>query len=135
MQVQIPHFKYSISTDPINPVLSIEADGKVIHEEACSDEFYKAFGYNQQLKNAGVLPEEFISKEYIKDNEINYYLACMQMHIIDYLKNYSEPFKASYADQCDNWISGYAEIVATRGEKCASCRMMPYCIKLKPESV
>lgn len=132
MQIKIPHFKYSIATDSSSHVLFIEADGKVIHEADSSEEFYKTFGYNQELKNSGVLPEEFIRKEYVKDNELNYYFACMQMHIIDYLRDYSVQFRETYGNQCDSWIAAYAEIVATRGEKCAPCRMNSYCTKLKP---
>jgi len=77
MQIKIPHFKYSTTTDSNNHALSIEADGELIHNSNNTDEFYKIFGYDQVLKNSGVLPEEFISKEYVKDNEFNYYFASL----------------------------------------------------------
>ena len=134
MQINIPHFKYSTSTGSGSPVLTIEADGKVVHEADSLDEFYKTFGYTQELKQAGVSPEDFLRDEYVKDNQLNYYFACMQMHIIDYLRNCSEQFRKAHGDQCNGWIAAYAEVVATRAEKCAPCRMNPFCTKLNPES-
>ena len=132
MPNNIPHFKYRKINGYGKNLICIEVDGKVIHEVQNLYDFYKTFGFTEELGKSGILPEEFIWTEYVKDNEANYF-ACTQMHIIDYLKRFSELFRETYGAQCDSWIAAYAKSTATRDKKCVSCKMNPHCSNLAPE--
>jgi len=106
----------------------IQAKGEFIHEITSLDEFYKAFGYTQDMNKDGVLPEEFIWDEYIKDSTAKS-TACYQMHIIKYLKKHSDTFRKQFGDLYEGWLADLARLRAEAGLNCVDCRMDPFCKK------
>ena len=64
------------------------------------DEFYRALGYTDEIRQAGLMVEEFILNEYHKDNG-NKDEICLQIKIIQYLKSHSTKFEVKFADQCE----------------------------------
>ena len=126
METKIPDFKYNPARASNNYVPSIELADRVIHKIGNPDEFYKTFGYTQDIKEAGVLPDEFIWDEYIKEGALDF-SACLQMHVIEYLRKYSATFIEEYGNQCEIWVAAHAEVRAARGVACVACRMAPFC--------
>jgi len=126
MQNQMPHFKYRFITNRANKhVACIEVERRVVHEIRNLDEFYKTFGYDQHIAQAGILPDEFIWEKYIQSPDGDF-SACLQMHIIEYLKKHSAAFREEYGNQCEGWLAAHAEVRAKRGMACAACRMEPF---------
>jgi hypothetical protein len=120
----IPHFKYTSPKQSNNLTARIEVGVRIIHVIEDLSEFYKVFGYSLDMAKAGVLPDEFIWEEYIKNSD---YTACMQMRIIEYLRMHSDAFMKEFGDQCDKWISVHEAIRAETGMECVACRMKPFC--------
>src|SRR3989304_2003209 len=117
-----PHFKYCHASSSNKHVASIKVEGKVIHEISNLDEFYKSFGYTQDMRMAGGLPDEVFLGEYI-NNKAAKFSACCQMHIVEYLRKYSDTFNKEYGNQFESWLASHAEVRAKRGIACAACRM------------
>ncbi len=122
MKIQLPRFKYR-SKDPDNKHYGcIELGGEVVHKIENLDEFHKAFGYTPDLAKAGILPDEFIWEEYIRDSAKNCN-TCFQMHIIEYLIKHSASFRKKYEEQCEEWINAFAETrLACGGSVCPACK-------------
>ena len=136
MQQIIPHFQYHAKCISSKNLCCIKADGQAIHEISDYgelDKFYRVFGYTADKPKAGILPDEFIWDEYIKDNPVAY-TDCLQIHIIEYLIKHSDTFRKRYGEQCESWIAAHAESVTARGVLCVTCRMKPYCSKRKTTS-
>ena len=126
MHNPIPHFKYRFVNISSRRIPCIETCGRVIHEIRNLEEFYSLFGYSPEMSKAGVLPDEYIWAEYIKDSSADF-TPCIQMHIIEYLRKHSIAFNKEYGDQCESWIAEHDKIKTERGIACAACRMKPYC--------
>jgi hypothetical protein len=127
MQNLIPHFKYSTTRSSIKKQLGhIAADGVVLLWLESLDEFYKALGYTVSMAKAGIMPDEFIWDEYVKDGAVNS-TACLQMHIIEYLSKHSSSFRKKYGEQYENWIAAFDGELKKKDERCSSCSMNPFC--------
>jgi hypothetical protein len=126
----VPNFKYS-SKDPASKNFGvIEIDDAVKFWIDNLDNFYQAFGYNNELKKWGVFPNQFIWEEYLSNAAKSH--LCFQLHTIEYLMKYSAPFLKMYGDQCDDWIAALAEARSLNGEECRTCiatRNEKYCQK------
>ncbi len=126
MQNKIPHFDRCARGDQGKQYGFITVDGEFLHKIENPKEFYEAFGYTFDLAMAGILPDEFIWDEYIKDNPV-VYADCLQIHFIGYLKKYSAVFRETYGEQCESWIETHANAAAARGTLCAVCRIKLFC--------
>jgi hypothetical protein len=82
------------------------------------------------MAKAGILPDEFIWEEYVKDCAVNFE-SCLQMHIIEYLNKHSTIFKEKYDNQYEGLLARHALEREARGVACFVCRMKPFCIRLK----
>jgi hypothetical protein len=126
MPNHIPHIKYR-SKDPSNRHFGIiEIEGNIVHRVEDLNAFYEAFGYIADMRKQGVLPEEFIWEEYVRDSVENH-TACYQIHIVEYLIKHSDTFRKKYGAQCENWIVAHAEDITARGVLCVTCRKQPFC--------
>jgi hypothetical protein len=121
MNIQFPHIKY-VPRDPANRHFGfIEVDGMVAHRIENLEEFYEALGFSSEMRKQGVLPDEFIWDEYIR-NAGKKYTECYDLHILEYLaKKNAIPFMNKYGTQCESWIAGYAEARCTR----CTCNLKP----------
>jgi hypothetical protein len=95
------------------------------------NEFYAAFGYTKEINKTGILPEEFIWEEYIKDGASH--TECMQTHLIEYLNIHSGKFRSKYGDRCDEWITAHAKTRNEKSDLCFTCRMKPFCSTNMPQ--
>ncbi len=72
------------------------------------------------------MPDEFIWDEYIKDGAASS-TACMQIHIIEYLSEYSDGFRKKYGDMYKGWIAATADAIKEKDKMCLSCGIKPFC--------
>ena len=128
MQNSIPHFRHCPRGGSDKQYGFIAIDGEFLHKIENLDEFYRAFGYTAEMAKEGILPDEFIWDEYIKDAPVAY-TDCLQIHIIEYLLRHSDTFRKRYSCQSVSWIAEHVEAVTARGVLCATCRMKPFCSK------
>jgi hypothetical protein len=105
----IPFFKYRNPTAANRYVACIEFQGEVIHQILNPEEFYATLGYTQEMNKAGVLPEEFIWDEYIRDSTASS-LARYQMQIIKYLEKHSDTFRNKFGNIYGAWLAELAGI-------------------------
>lgn len=120
-KIDFPHFKYR-AKDPSNRWSGlVETDEEVLHHIDDWESFYRAFGYDNEFRKHGVLPDEFIWQEYFSGTFKNYN-PCFQTHLIEYLKNNSASFMEKYKDQCDNWLTAHLEAVTASGKDCLVCK-------------
>ena len=111
MEIRIPHFKYR-TKDPENKYYGhIEVEREVIHRIENLGEFHKALGYTPEIAKAGILPDEFIWDQYIKDSA-KYCNTCFQLHIIEYPLKHSAAFLKKYEDQYADWMAAHAEKIS-----------------------
>lgn len=132
MQKKIPHFSYHTKWNTQDIVCSIEANGDVIHNVSSFDDmdvFYRVFGYTEDAAKKGILPEEFVWSEYIRDGA-GKFSDCVQMHLIEYLNLHSAKFKSLHGDDCSKWMLDHAEARKAKGELCIACKIEPICSKL-----
>jgi hypothetical protein len=125
LKVLIPHFKHNNRCNGRHQTGYIEVDGEVIHPIKDLDEFFKTFGYTKEINMKGILPDEFIWDEYIKDGAKH--TECLQIHLIDYLRTHSETFRQKYGAQCGKWIAALAEPIKENSELCITCKMRSFC--------
>lgn len=130
MQTQIPHFKRRAGGGADKYFEMIEMNGERIHKIENLGAFYEAFGYTPDTAKTGILPDEFIWDEYIKNAALAY-TECLQIHIIEYLREHCGTFMKMYREQSESWIASHAETIASRGILCPACRMKPFCSKRK----
>ena len=128
MPNRIPHLKHRSKGSFGRQYEFISIDGEFLHKIENLDEFYRTFGYITDMAKAGILPDEFIWDEYIKDAPLAF-TDCLQIHIIEYLLKHSGTFSQKYAGQCEDWIATHVEAVTARGVLCVTCRMKPFCSK------
>jgi hypothetical protein len=126
MQNLIPNFTYRLANASNRYAACIELEGEEIHKITNLDEFYKAFGYTQNINCAGILPDEFIWAEYINNALVNS-AACMKIRIIEYLIKHSDIFRQKYSNQYESWFADHAKEVVARGIECAACRIGSFC--------
>lgn len=129
-QHNIPRFKF-VSTNLNQAHFRwILAGDEAIHHVTNLNEFYKEFGYSEEMAKAGILPDEFIWEEYIKDSEVDFD-NCIQMHIVEYLNKHSPTFKEKYGNQREGLLASHAIEREARGVACFACRMQPFCNHLE----
>ncbi len=126
MQNTLPSITYNLSNPSSEKYRSIEVNGEIIHWIEDIDKFYKLFGYTQNMKDAGVLPQEFISDEFTSNHEYDF-TVCMQIQIIEYLRINSHAFSLKYGNQCERWLSDLEEIRAFNPSVCMTCKIRPFC--------
>lgn len=120
----MPHFKFHYVDIGGRRTLCIEAGGKVIHQISNFLEFYRVFGYRIQHENADQLPDEFIWSEYVNNASADF-SSCIQIHILEYLKKYSNAFIAEFGSQYDKWMAEHADARTKRGVSCIACSLNP----------
>ncbi|MGA8865096.1 MAG: hypothetical protein WBM09_01405 [Gallionella sp.] len=126
MQKRKPIFTFTPQRTPGGYVTCIEIDGQPIHNIKNLDAFYKEFGYTENIRKAGVLPDEFIWDEYTKGDH-SIYSDCLQVHIIEYLTKNCAPFITEYGDQYQNWFDDHIEWVTEKETFCVTCRARRFC--------
>ena len=126
MENLFPHFKYSTRGDLNNHYGHIDADGELVHWIKNLNEFYRVLGYTASMAKQGIMPDEFIWDEYVKDGTVNS-TACLQLHIIEYLSKHSDNFRNKYRDQYKGWIEANVDAKPVDDELCLSCSMNQFC--------
>ena len=84
------------------------------------DEFYRALGFTDEIRQTGIQAEEFMWTEYRKDNSKKMEV-CFQIKIIKYLKLYSIFFRENYAAECEEWIASCEKLFLSNTPMCANC--------------
>lgn len=128
-QITLPRFKYHCTKPSDSLFGCIEADGKVLCRVTNLDEFYATFGYSAEVRQQGILPDEFIWGEYIKGDNAKKFSTCMQVHIVEYLLAHSPTFVEQYGAQSRELLAAHVQEKLTNTEACAACRMKPFCEK------
>lgn len=117
------YFQYNLSS-LTNPNYGwITLDRNNIHKIANVDEFYKALGFTDAIKQTGILAEEFVWAEYRKDHSKKAEI-CFQIKIIEYLKLHSAAFSEKYAAECEEWTAICEERCLRKDSICANCTSM-----------
>jgi len=88
-------------------------DGQPIHKIENLDVLYKELGYTPDIREAGVLPDEFIWYEYTKGNP-SPFASCLQMHIVEYLVKNSIVFICEYGNQYQDWFDDHVAAVTEK---------------------
>jgi hypothetical protein len=121
MRTQIPHFKYR-SKDPAQRHFGlIEFEGHVIHWIDDLEDFYQAFGFNNDMRKRGVLPDDFMREEYLCGAK-GESAACFQVHVIEYLSKHSASFRNKYENQYKDWIAALYEDISAISIICSVCK-------------
>ncbi len=120
MSDAVPHFNYRFVTRSNRRVLCIEEGGRVIHEVSHAMGFYQVFGFRPESMHADMLPDEFIWAEYVANASADF-SPCIQMHIIEYLKEHSETFNERYGAIYDKLVAKHQEMKTARGTSCFAC--------------
>lgn len=116
----VPHLKYR-SKDPANKHLGVvEIDEAEKYWIDDLEHFYEAFGYSNDMRKWGVLPDEFIWQEYLSDSA-NGSSTCFQLHLIEYLIKHSSSFLKMHENQYNDWIAALAEARSASGKDCCAC--------------
>jgi 3-dehydroquinate synthetase len=97
------------------------ANGDLIDKIDSLDEFYKEFGYTAEIAKTGILADEFIWDNYVKDRSLD---ACLQMHIVQYLIKHSLKFKELYVHCYEEYVKEHVDARIARGFECIACKHM-----------
>ena len=124
MEIAIPRLVYLPGSPAGLHPPCIKLGGLEIHHIEDMDEFYRAFGYTQDIAKEGTLPDEFLWEEYIRDSAARC-TACFQVHIIGYLIKHSAFFREKYGDQHESWIAAHMAAGHSGSTKCITCKMKP----------
>lgn len=119
----MPHFKYVPVNIASRQAACIKTEENAIYRIENSNEYFKEFGYKEDIARAGVLPDEFIWAEYIQNTSADS-TACIQIHIMRYLIKHSDEFRKTYAEQCANWLAAHAAEKCSKGVTCVACITM-----------
>lgn len=122
--MKIPNFSYEISSQLRKHHKYILVDGVVIHEIDDVDEFYRALGYTDEMRIAGIEPEVFRWSQYTKDDAVKSPF-CLQSLIIEYLNQHSEDFRKQYGRDYASWIGTCASENLRDTDDCKACTMHP----------
>jgi hypothetical protein len=126
MRSLMPYFSYDSPRLSDAYTACIKQDGRLIHRIKDLDGFYKEFGYTEEMRKSGVMPDEFIWDQYIKGNPPPY-ANCFQMHIVEYLAKNSIAFIEEYGNQYQNWFDDHVKAVTEKNGLCFTCRIKSYC--------
>lgn len=126
MQKSTPNFKYHLSNPGSEKYLGIEMNGEIVHWIEDTEKFFGIFGFSEDMRQNGVLPEEFIWGEYTNNRTFDF-TACLQMQIIEYLRMHSRKFLQKYGDQCETWLAELASMRTVRHDVCENCKIKPVC--------
>jgi hypothetical protein len=102
-KLKIPHLSYILNSPMHKYYKCIVANGDLIDKIDSLDEFYKEFGYTAEIAKTGILADEFIWDNYVKDRSLD---ACLQMHIVQYLIKHSLKFKELYVHCYEEYVKG-----------------------------
>jgi hypothetical protein len=91
-----------------------------VHHIRDADEFYKALGYNDEIRKTGLMPEEYIWEKYHKAKSVKS-AVCMEARIIEYLNKNSSTFKNNYAVECEHWLESCKDQWTNNSSQCAGC--------------
>lgn len=122
----LPDITYNLYNPANEMYRYIEVNGEVVHWIEDPDKFYEIFGFTQDMRRAGVLPEEFIWGEYRNNRKFDF-TACMQIQIIEYLRMHSHKFLQKYGSQCEKCLAALAQMRASTDSVCPTCKMKPVC--------
>ena len=115
-----PHFHHMLSSPHHNQYGFIMLGNEKVHRIGDADEFYKALGYNDEIRQTGLMPEEYIWDQYRKDkSEMSE--VCLQNKIIAYLNIHSPTFKENYAVECKHWLESCKEKWTNNSAECRAC--------------
>ena len=128
MPIRIPHFRRRTGNGTDRHSEFIEMDGLCIHKIDNMGAFHAAFGYTPEIAKSGILPDEFIWEEYIRDKSLTD-TECLQIRLIEYLRGNSEVFSNKYWKQSAEWIASHAKAISSRGSLCFNCKMKPFCLE------
>ena len=109
MHNMAPRFRYENLSAQNNSFGCIKLNDVVVHTIIDLDQFYKKLGYPADFAIEGISPDEFVWDTYFKHND-NSCESCYQLRVIDYLLVNSIQFVEKYGENCDDWISYYAEL-------------------------
>lgn len=126
MQNTIPGFLFHLSDPCSEKYRGIEVNGEIIHWIEDTERFVGIFGFTQDMRKAGVSPEQFIKREYGDHREFDF-TACIQTQIIEYLRVHSKKFIQKHGNQCERWLSKLAKMRTSKEEVCMRCKIRPYC--------
>ncbi len=126
MDISVPKFKYHLSNPNSEKYRAIEVNGEVVHRIEDTNQFVELFGFTQDMRKQGMLPEEFIWSEYTNRSDFDF-TACIQSQIIEYLRVNSRPFLQKYGNQCESWLQSLARVRAGNEKVCANCKIKPFC--------
>ncbi len=120
MSSSLPHINYRMR-DPANRHFGfIEIDDVEKYWIDDLEAFYQAFGYNSELRKQGIMPDEFIWEEYIKDTKKH--TDCYRFHILEYLFQHSESFRQKHLMDYEHWITEHAATMKENGGHCCTCK-------------
>lgn len=120
MGSSLPHINYRMR-DPANRHFGfIEIDAVEKYWIDNLEEFYEAFGYSKEMRKQGIMPDEFIWEEYIKDTKKH--TDCYRFHILEYLFQHSESFRQRHLADYEHWIAEHASTMKKSGEHCCTCK-------------
>ena len=126
MKKTLPNITYNLSNPGNEMYRYIEINGEPIHWIEDPDKFYAIFGFTRDMRQAGMLPEEFIWGEYRNNRKFDF-TACMQTQIIKYLRVHSHKFLQKYGNQCEQWLAALAHMRPSTESVCPACKMNPVC--------
>jgi len=126
MKKSLPKITYNLSRPMSERYRGIEVNGELIHWIDDTDKFYELFGFTPDMRKAGILPEEFIWDEYIDKRKFDF-SPCMQIQIIQYLREHSKNFLRKYGHQCEKWLAAHVTNRGAIHDVCETCKMKPSC--------
>ena len=129
MTNSIPRLTYSNPRASNKFCWQIEENKDVIHIIANDDidRFFDALGYTNEIHSRGVLAEEYIWEEYVKQPSAML-SECLQKHLLQYMLKYSASFKDKHGVECAIWIDNHARIRNASRSFCNKCRSMQFCL-------
>ena len=130
----IPKFKYHLSNPCSEKYRGIEVNGEIIHWIENTDKFVELFGYTQDMRKTGVLPEEFIWNEYINKRDFDF-TACIQVQIIEYLRVHSQKFLQKYGKTMRGMVSGSYKNARLKRRRMCGLQNQAILFKLKMRCV
>lgn len=117
-----PDFKFSLSNYNDRNYRFITLGNNKVHYVANVDGLYEALGYSNEIKQSGVLPDEFVWAEY-RMPESPQSPMCLQTKIINYLKKHVAAFEEQYSEQLAGWAGCCAGFPEKEIAACVGCLM------------
>lgn len=122
--MEIPDFSYDASNFNHENFGCITVNKWPYHRISDFDEFYSALGYSDDIRAAGMLPDEFIWDRYIRNNATKT-SQCFQSKIRAYLNNHSERFREEYGSKFANMIGKCISAKIDGSDLCLDCSCHP----------